>query len=72
MAVSNGQDAPKDLKRHHIARDCEEYEAITAAQGYGYSLLNNVKALEYPRCDWCVNWYGGTCEIYQKVREDLH
>ncbi|MDA8210999.1 MAG: hypothetical protein M0021_03870 [Clostridia bacterium] len=47
-----------------VAEKCPDYEAITAAQGYGISLLGNVEATVHPRCDWCINWHGGSCEIY--------
>lgn len=47
-----------------LAKNCSDYEAITAAQGYGISLLDNVKATIHHRCDWCINWHGGSCEIY--------
>lgn len=50
-----------------VAEKCEDYEAITAAQGYGISLLGNVEATVHPRCDWCINWQGGCCEIYREL-----
>lgn len=45
-----------------IAARCRDYETIAAAQGYGQSMLNFLPV--YPRCDQCVNWFGGTCRIY--------
>lgn len=49
---------------HHekIASRCPRYESIRSAQGYGVSWLNT---RDYkPRCDQCVFWYGGTCDLF--------
>jgi len=51
---------------HQVADKCPEYEAITAAQGYGISFLTNLEALEDAQCDLCVNWQSGSCDIFQK------
>lgn len=45
-----------------VAANCLKYEAITSAQGYGFSLLNHLPYI--PRCDSCVNWLAGTCNEY--------
>lgn len=48
-----------------IAHECQEFEHIIAAMGYGYSMLN-VSADRYIRqCTDCVNWLGGSCDIFQ-------
>lgn len=49
-----------------IANKCPEYEAITVAQGYGISFLNNLEALEHAQCDLCINWQSSSCSIFQK------
>lgn len=54
----------------YIADKCPEYEPITLAQGYGLSLLSNVEATVEPRCDWCLNWFGGTCDIFKDHKRD--
>ncbi|MHB8171776.1 MAG: hypothetical protein ACYDG6_09555 [Thermincolia bacterium] len=59
---------PDGIKLHEIAVQCPEYEPITLVQGFGISFLTNVEATVYPKCDWCLNWYGGTCKIYLGVR----
>lgn len=48
----------------NIAEECREFEHIITAMGYGYSLLN-VSADKFTRkCSDCVNWLGGSCEIF--------
>ncbi|WP_018249648.1 hypothetical protein [Orenia marismortui] len=49
-----------------VADNCPEYEAITIAQNYGASILNNLEALEKAKCNLCVNWQDGNCDIFQK------
>jgi hypothetical protein len=53
----------------NIADKCPEYEAITLAQGYGISFLNNLEALEEAQCDLCINWQDGSCNIFQEYKE---
>ncbi|SMC55827.1 hypothetical protein [Sporomusa malonica] len=49
-----------------IAEECQEFEHIINAMGYGYSLLN-VSATDYVRrCTDCTHWLGGSCNIFQK------
>ncbi len=49
-----------------VAGNCPEYEAITVAQNFGASILNNLQALEEAQCDACINWQDGNCDIFQK------
>ncbi len=53
-----------DISLHRIASHCTEYEPISAAQGYGISWLNTAMSGEEPRCDWCVYWREGNCNVY--------
>ncbi|MDU2064209.1 MAG: hypothetical protein E6713_05135 [Sporomusaceae bacterium] len=49
-----------------IAEECQKFEHIINAMGYGYSLLN-VSAQDFKqRCNDCVYWYHGTCKIFRK------
>jgi hypothetical protein len=49
-----------------IAEECQEFEHIINAMGYGYSLLN-VSPEDYNRrCTDCTNWLDGSCAIFQK------
>ena len=48
-----------------IAKECREFEHIINAMGYGYSFLN-VSPDKFTRnCSDCVNWLGGSCDIFQ-------
>jgi hypothetical protein len=49
----------------NIARECQEFEHIINAMGYGYSLLNVSPDNYVRRCNDCVNWMGGQCNIFQ-------
>lgn len=46
-----------------IAQTCTEYDSIGLAQGYGVSLAN-VSGKEDPRCDCCLYWAQGDCDIF--------
>lgn len=46
-----------------IAYSCPKWESIQQAQGYGISLANSSRP-SGPRCDQCVHWSGGTCELF--------
>lgn len=49
-----------------IAEECQEFEHIINAMGYGYSLLN-VSASDYVRrCTDCTHWLGSSCNIFQQ------
>jgi len=49
-----------------IAGECQQFEHIINAMGYGYSLLN-VSADDFTRrCTDCTYWLGGSCDIFQK------
>lgn len=49
----------------NIAKECQEFEHIISAMGYGYSFLN-VSPDNFTRiCSDCVNWLGGSCDIFQ-------
>ncbi|SDD42064.1 hypothetical protein [Sporomusa acidovorans] len=55
-----------------IAEECQEFEHIITAMGYGYSLLN-VSADNYVRrCPDCVHWLSGTCNIFRKEIVQWH
>lgn len=49
----------------NIAEECQEFEHIINAMGYGYSLLNVSPDNYVRRCTDCVNWAGGSCSIFQ-------
>lgn len=48
-----------------IAKECQEFEHIINAMGYGCSFLNVSPDDFMRRCSDCVNWFGGTCSIFQ-------
>ncbi|MDK2824644.1 MAG: hypothetical protein PWQ67_2133 [Clostridia bacterium] len=47
-----------------IAYSCPKYESILQAQGFGISLANMSSRPFGPRCDQCVHWNGGSCELF--------
>ena len=49
-----------------IAEECQEFEHIINAMGYGYSLLNVSEKNFKRRCTDCTKWLGGSCTIFQK------
>ncbi|BBB93050.1 MAG TPA: hypothetical protein PKA28_01550 [Methylomusa anaerophila] len=49
-----------------IAAECQEFEHIINAMGYGYSLLNVSPDKYIRRCTDCVHWFDGSCGIFQK------
>ncbi len=49
-----------------IAEECQEFEHIITAMGYGYSLLNVSSASYARRCADCIHWLGGSCNIFKK------
>lgn len=49
-----------------IAAECQAFEHIIAAMGYGYSLLNVSEKDFEARCDYCVNWQDSHCDIFQR------
>ncbi|MDD4600584.1 hypothetical protein SDC9_06089 [bioreactor metagenome] len=48
-----------------IAEECQEFEHIISAMGYGYSLLNVSPDNFTRKCSDCVNWLGSSCNIFQ-------
>ena len=46
-----------------IAGSCPKWETMQGANGYGVSLANSSRP-HGPRCDQCVHWFGGSCEIF--------
>ena len=48
-----------------IAGECREFEHVINAMGYGYSLLNVSADTFARRCPDCVNWLGGSCDIFR-------
>ena len=49
-----------------IAEECQEFEHIINAMGYGYSLLNISAENFGRRCTDCTNWLDGSCRIFQE------
>jgi hypothetical protein len=49
-----------------IATECQEFEHIINAMGYGYSLLNVTPDNYVRRCNDCVNWTDSHCEIFRR------
>lgn len=49
-----------------IAVECNEYEPVAEAQAYGISFLNNLESVDHPRCDQCLHWQNGQCEIFRR------
>lgn len=47
-----------------IAQECQEFEHIINAMGYGYSMLNVSPDDFIRRCSDCVNWADGSCRIF--------
>ncbi len=54
-----------EVQLRNIASECQEFEHIINAMGYGYSLLNVSPEAFVRRCNDCVNWFSGECIIYQ-------
>lgn len=54
----------------NIAKECQEFEHIISAMGYGYSLLNVSPNNFVRRCSDCVNWYSGDCDIFKHEMND--
>lgn len=52
----------KDL--YEIAKECNEFEHVINAMGYGYSLINVSEASFTRKCDDCVKWQNGHCGIF--------
>lgn len=48
-----------------IAEECQEFEHVINAMGYGYSLLNVSPDNYVRRCSDCVHWLGGSCGIFR-------
>lgn len=48
-----------------IAKECQEFEHIISAMGYGFSLLNVSPNNFIRRCSDCVNWFNSDCIIFQ-------
>ncbi|MDF2636197.1 MAG: hypothetical protein K0R78_3071 [Pelosinus sp.] len=63
--------ASSEKQLRNIASECQEFEHIINAMGYGYSLLNVSPDAFVRRCSDCVNWFGGECIIYQdEIKKD--
>lgn len=54
-----------DRQLRSIAGECQEFEHIISAMGYGYSLLNVAPTEFVRRCSDCVQWLDGSCGIFQ-------
>ena len=55
-----------EKKLRGIAQECQEFEHVINAMGYGASLLNVSAEEFFQRCNDCVNWSGGECAIFQR------
>ena len=51
------------LNHRKIANSCPKFESIQLANGFGLSLAN-ASMPGGPRCDQCIHWQGGTCELF--------
>ncbi len=49
--------ASSEKQLRNIASECQEFEHIINAMGYGYSLLNVSPDAFVRRCSDCVNWW---------------
>ena len=49
-----------------IAEECQEFEHIITAMGYGYSLLNVSSDDVVRKCSDCVNWFESDCDIFKR------
>lgn len=56
----------KEKMYKSIAAECQNFEHVIAAMGYGYSLLNVAEDNWVRRCPDCVHWQGGDCPILQR------
>lgn len=61
-----------DRQLRGIAVECQEFEHIIAAMGYGYSLLNVAPGELMRRCSDCVHWFDGDCKIFQQEIRQWH
>ncbi|HEY3425352.1 MAG TPA: hypothetical protein VGL27_11190 [Negativicutes bacterium] len=59
------EDKYNEQELRNIAGECQEFEHIINAMGYGYSLLNVSPDNYVRRCNDCVNWMGSQCNIFQ-------
>lgn len=50
----------------NIAGECQEFEHVITAMGYGYSLLNVSPSTYARRCADCIHWLEGSCNIFRK------
>ncbi|MFZ5945537.1 MAG: hypothetical protein ACOYVD_15650 [Bacillota bacterium] len=48
----------------NIAYSCPKYESIQQAQGFGISLANIASRPSGPRCEQCIHWNSGGCELF--------
>ncbi|MBC8015627.1 MAG: hypothetical protein H7X79_07785 [Sporomusaceae bacterium] len=55
-----------EKKLRDIAKECQEFEHVINAMGYGYSLLNVSPQDFVRRCNDCTNWLEGECNIFQR------
>lgn len=53
-----------DRQLRRIAEECQEFEHVINAMGYGYSLLNVSNSDFARRCSDCIHWAGGSCGIF--------
>lgn len=55
-----------------IAKECNEFEHIINAMGYGYSLLN-ISPEDYKRrCTDCTHWLDASCRIFLSEISQWH
>ena len=60
----------RDDQLRAIAEECQEFEHVINAMGYGYSWLNVTPENFVRRCSDCVHWLGGSCNIFQQEKAE--
>ena len=53
-----------DQQLRGIAQECDEFEHIISAMGYGYSIVNVSEYDFVRRCSDCIHWADGECVIF--------
>jgi hypothetical protein len=57
---------PAELKA--IAEECQEFDTEYYSDGGQLTYAVGGEAIR--RCDFCIHWQGGECEIYQRERQE--
>lgn len=53
-----------DQQLQAIAQECNAFEHIISAMGYGYSIVNVSEFDFVRRCSDCIHWADGQCGIF--------